>query len=40
MTKSIPLAKPVIGRSERRAVNRVLRSGNLAQGPEVAAFES
>jgi perosamine synthetase len=40
MTKSIPLAKPVIGRSERQAVNRVLRSGNLAQGPEVAAFEN
>lgn len=39
MTKPIPLAKPMIGRAERRAVNRVLRSGNLAQGPEVASFE-
>jgi perosamine synthetase len=39
MTRSIPLAKPILGRAERRAVNRVLRSGNLAQGPEVSAFE-
>jgi dTDP-4-amino-4,6-dideoxygalactose transaminase len=39
MVKSIPLAKPIITRAERRAVDRVLRSGNLAQGPEVAAFE-
>ena len=39
MAKSIPLAKPIITRAERRAVDRVLRSGNLAQGPEVAAFE-
>ena len=39
MVKSIPLAKPMITRAERRAVDRVLRSGNLAQGPEVAAFE-
>ena len=39
MPKQIPLAKPIITRAERRAVDRVLRSGNLAQGPEVAAFE-
>lgn len=39
MAKPIPLAKPIITRAERRAVDRVLRSGNLAQGPEVAAFE-
>jgi len=39
MTKQIPLAKPIIDRSVRRAVNRVLKSGNLAQGPEVLAFE-
>ena len=38
--KNIPLAKPLIGRMERRAVNRVLRSGMLAQGPKVAEFES
>lgn len=37
--KKIPLAKPLIGRLERRAVGRVLRSGGLAQGPEVAKFE-
>jgi len=37
--KKIPLAKPLIGRSERRAVGRVLKSGGLAQGPEVAKFE-
>ena len=35
----IPVAKPIIGWRERRAVDRVLRSGMLAQGPEVAAFE-
>lgn len=35
----IPAAKPEIGFRERRAVDRVMRSGMLAQGPEVAAFE-
>ena len=35
----IPAAKPLIGDEERAAVDRVLRSGMLAQGPEVAAFE-
>lgn len=35
----IPAAKPIIGDPERDAVDRVLRSGMLAQGPEVAAFE-
>lgn len=35
----IPAANPIIGKEERRAVDRVLRSGGLAQGPEVAAFE-
>jgi len=35
----IPAAKPIIGDDEREAVDRVLRSGMLAQGPEVAAFE-
>lgn len=35
----IPAAKPVIGDEERAAVDRVLRSGMIAQGPEVAAFE-
>lgn len=36
----IPAAKPLIGRAERKAVDRVLRSGMVAQGPEVAAFEA
>ena len=36
----IPAAKPIIGEEEREAVDRVLQSGMLAQGPEVAAFES
>lgn len=35
----IPAAKPLIGEDERAAVDRVLRSGMIAQGPEVAAFE-
>jgi len=37
--KPIPVSKPIIGRDVRKAVNKVLRSGNLTQGPEVAAFE-
>jgi dTDP-4-amino-4,6-dideoxygalactose transaminase len=36
---AIPAAKVLIGDEERSAVDRVLRSGMLAQGPEVAAFE-
>ena len=39
MTEFIPPAKPIIGDEERAAVDRVLRSGMLAQGPEVKAFE-
>ena len=39
MNDFIPPAKPLIGSEEREAVDRVLRSGMLAQGPEVAAFE-
>ncbi len=35
----LPAARPEIGFRERRAVNRVMKSGMLAQGPEVAAFE-
>ncbi|MDO5645568.1 MAG: DegT/DnrJ/EryC1/StrS family aminotransferase [Dermabacter sp.] len=35
----IPAAKPIIGEDERAAVDRVLASGMVAQGPEVAAFE-
>ena len=36
----IPAARPLIGDDERAAVDRVLRSGMIAQGPEVSAFES
>lgn len=39
MLDFIPPAKPIIGDEERAAVDRVLRSGMLAQGPEVSAFE-
>ena len=35
----IPAAKPIIGDDERAAVDRVMRSGMIAQGPEVKAFE-
>ena len=38
-TGEIPAAKPLIGDEERRAVDRVLASGMVVQGPEVAAFE-
>jgi perosamine synthetase len=38
--KAIPLAQPQISREERNAVKKVLKSLNLAQGPEVKAFES
>ena len=40
MSEFIPAAKPLIGDDERAAVDRVMRSGMLAQGPEVAAFET
>jgi perosamine synthetase len=35
----IPAARPLIGDEERAAVDRVMASGMVAQGPEVAAFE-
>lgn len=35
----IPPAKPIIGEDERAAVDAVLASGQVASGPEVAAFE-
>ena len=38
-TDFIPPAKPVIGEEEIAAAVRVLRSGMVVQGPEVAAFE-
>ena len=36
----IPLARPVIGEPEERAVLEVLRSGQLSLGPRVPAFEA
>jgi dTDP-4-amino-4,6-dideoxygalactose transaminase len=39
VSEFIPPAKPIIGDEEREAVDRVLRSGMVAQGPEVTAFE-
>jgi perosamine synthetase len=36
----IPIAKPLIGDEEKRAVLEVLDSGILAQGPRVSAFEA
>ena len=40
MSGFIPCARPFIGDEERAAVDRVLRSGMLAQGPEVAAVRA
>jgi dTDP-4-amino-4,6-dideoxygalactose transaminase len=39
-TEPIPATGLELGDDERAAVDRVLKSGMLAQGPEVAAFES
>jgi dTDP-4-amino-4,6-dideoxygalactose transaminase len=35
----IPIVRPQLGEKEARAVAEVIRSGWIAQGPEVAAFE-
>ena len=35
----IPAARPIVGDDERAAVDRVLQTGMIAQGPEVKAFE-
>src|SRR6266571_1141985 len=35
----IPIARPWLGEAEANAARRVIRSGWLTQGPEVAAFE-
>ena len=39
-TRTISVASPQVGDEERAAVDAVMRSGMLAQGPEVAAFEA
>jgi len=36
----IPIVRPALGEAEVEAVSRVIRSGWVAQGPEVAALES
>ena len=38
-TSMIPIAYPLLGAEEHEAVLRVLASGQLAQGEQVAAFE-
>ncbi len=40
LEEPIPPARPVIGEAEIEAAVRVLRSGMVVQGPEVAAFEA
>lgn len=39
-TKPISHSKPSLGNAEAQAASRVIASGNVAQGPEVAAFEA
>jgi perosamine synthetase len=39
VTDVVPLARPVLGDEEERAVAEVLRSGQLSLGPRVPAFE-
>jgi perosamine synthetase len=39
MNKLIPFARPWLGEAESDAARRVILSGWVTQGPEVAAFE-
>jgi perosamine synthetase len=39
VAETIPLARPVVGEPEERAVLEVLRSGQLSLGPRLAEFE-
>ena len=39
ISSNIHIAKPILGQEEKDAVNRVIDSGMLAQGEEVALFE-
>ncbi len=39
MNKSLPIARPLLGEAETKAVSRVIESGWVTQGPEVQAFE-
>ncbi|MCZ7660907.1 MAG: DegT/DnrJ/EryC1/StrS family aminotransferase [Xanthobacteraceae bacterium] len=38
-SRAIPIARPILDSEEAEAVARVLRTGWISQGPEVAAFE-
>lgn len=40
MSAQIPIAKPMLGEPEIAATRRVIESGWVTQGPEVAAFEA